>query len=585
MMERTTDDLAFPGMSRLLWLPDRSLMSGEFDFGYGNNDMSDFLHLEEFLNIAKEEDLFVIIRSGPFICAEFEFGGFPSWLLREESIDFRTSNTVYMNYVTRYFDVLMPILIKYQFRNWGPIIMFQVENEYSISGKHDLSYLELLRNQIITHGIEELLVTADNPEKETYGTLPNLFLMTGNFDTNPKDQLDKLKKIQPGRPTMTMEYWAGWFDFWGSIHNEKTVELFKYNYEQILQYPSSVNIYMFHGGTNFGFLNGAQNLYYDDWNTDYHSITSSYEYLSPLDESGDYTDKYWATKELLEKYNSIKTKLPSVPAAPTKTAYASVWMEKEMFLYDMLQSITPVYSTNVVAMEKLDINNGNGQSFGYVVYRKTNLNIPANAVLQIEGRACDTVMVLVNGILVSPWLAKSSDLNNTDFGTAMAIDSRLTISNEYLEGATLDIVVENWGRVNVGVYKQFKGLWQGGVKLDNDYLYDWTIYPLEFKKSWTDNLTQWNTLVPYSTGPSLYKGNLQINGDPQDTYVHMENWIKGIVIVNGFVLGRYAKMGPIQTLYLPAPLLRSGYNDILVFEHFKPAASIDFATYHIYRTY
>ncbi|XP_023022374.2 beta-galactosidase-1-like protein 2 [Leptinotarsa decemlineata] len=558
--------------------------SGEYDFGNGNNDMSNFLHLQEFLKTAREEDLFVIIRSGPFICAEFEFGGLPSWLLRENNIEIRTSNAAYMKHVTKYFNVLMPILAPHQFTEGGPIIMFQVENEYSISGKHDLKYLQLLRNLMISKGIKELLVTADNPDKETYGTLPDLFLMTGNFDKNPKTQLNILKSIQPNRPTMTMEYWGGWFDFWGNSHTKKTLEEFRYNYEEILRYPASVNIYMFVGGTNFGFLNGAQNLKYDDENTDFHSITSSYDYLSPLDESGDYTDKYWAAKELLAKYNRVHTKLPDVPSAPKKIAYGSVEMEKQIFLYYMLQSIKPVHSTNPIAMEKLDINNGNGQSYGYIVYRKTNLDIPANGILEIEGRVCDTVMVLVNGILVSPWLEKSSDLKNA-FGTSMTKNSKLTLTDKHLQGATLDIIVENWGRVNVGVYKQFKGIWQGGMKLNGNYLRDWTIYPLEFTKSWTNSLTQWSSILEDSKGPSLYRGTLEIKGTPEDTFIHMESWVKGIVIVNGFVLGRYARMGPVQTLYLPAPLLQSGKNDILVFEHFQPFRSVDFVKNHIYKSY
>ncbi|CAH1154969.1 unnamed protein product [Phaedon cochleariae] len=557
--------------------------SGEYDFGDGGNDMSDFLHLEEFLQIAKEEDLFTIIRSGPFICAEFEFGGFPSWLLREDNIELRTSNSTYMNYVTRWFGVLLPILAKFQFTKGGPVIMFQVENEYAVSGKHDLSYMKMLRNIMIDNGIQELLVTADNPSRKTYGTLSDLFLMTGNFDTDPKTQLDLLKEIQPNRPTMTMEFWAGWFDFWGGKHNKKTVDEFIYNYEQILKYPASVNIYMFHGGTNFGFLNGAQNLKYDDENSDYHSIISSYEYISPLDETGDYTDKYWATKDLLERYNPIKTQLPEVPPSPQKTAYASVKLEQEMFLFDMLKSITPVYSPNVIPMEKLDINDGNGQSYGYIVYQKSGLTIPANAVLQIEGRVCDNFMVLVNGILVSPWLERSRDLHKV--GTSMVKNSEIILSDKNLTEATLEIVVENWGRVNVGVYKQFKGLWQGGVKLDGEYLYDWTIYPLEFKSAWTNGLSNWQNTVSGSIGPALYKGTLTINESPQDTFVYMENWTKGIVIVNGFVLGRYAKMGPIQTLYLPAPLLVEGNNTIIVFEHFKPASFVNFTKNHIYESF
>ncbi|VEN37659.1 unnamed protein product [Callosobruchus maculatus] len=558
--------------------------SGQYDFGDGGNDMSDFLHLQEFMKIAKEEDLFVIARSGPFICAEFEFGGLPSWLLRESDIEVRTSNPTYMKYVTRFFSVLMPILAALQFTKGGPIIAFQVENEYSISGKHDLEYLKLLRNEILSHGITELLVTSDNPGKGTYGSLPDLFLMTGNFDDHIEGNLIQIQKNNlPNRPIMVMEYWGGWMDFWGDNHTEKGASLYRYNYEHILKHPASVNVYMFVGGTNFGFLNGAQNFKYDDWNTDYHSITSSYDYLSPISEAGDTTEKYWITKELLEKYNPIKTRLPEVPPNPKKIAYANVKMTQELYLDDLLKTIEPTWSKNVVPMENLNINDNSGQSYGYIVYRKTDVFIPANGSLLIEGRICDTAMILVNGILVSPWLQKSADLNK--FGTSMILNSYITLSDKELRGATIDIVVENWGRVNVGTYKQFKGLWQGQVKLNGAYLYDWAIYPLEFKAEWTRHLGNWRMKNTDSPGPVLYRGYLKIDGTPQDTFVHMEKWTKGIVIVNGFVLGRYAHMGPIQTLYLPATILRNGSNTIDVFEHYKGTWEVEFSDKHVYQNY
>ncbi|KAG5886129.1 hypothetical protein JTB14_021351 [Gonioctena quinquepunctata] len=554
--------------------------SGEFDFGNGGNDMSDFLNLEEFLKTAQEEDLFAIVRSGPYICAEFEFGGFPSWLLREKDIEVRTSNAVYVKLVTRFFNVLLPILASLQFINGGPILMFQVENEYANSGKKDYQYLKLLRQQLIDHGIKELLVTSDNPSRGAGGTIRNLFFMTGNFNTEPTKQLDMLRKLQPNRPLMTMEYWSGWYDVWGSRHNNQTVEVYKGVYEEILKYPSSVNIYMFHGGTNFGFMNGAENRKFDEENSDYHSIISSYDYSAPLDQAGRYTDKYFATKELLEKYNPIKTKLPEIPQELGTTVFSSVEIQQQLSFESALETLTPLYSKEVVSMEMLDLNNKSGQSYGYIVYRKTNLDIPANAVLTIEGRVCDTVMVLVNGELVSPWLEKAADLNK--FGTSRVKNGTLILSSIELTGATLDLVVENGGRVNIRVYKQLKGLWQGGVLLNDNYISDWTIYPLEFKKSWTGSLSGWQPFDASSSGPFLFRGSLLVNDPSQDTLVDMSLWTKGVVIVNGFVLGRYARMGPIQTLYLPAPFLKSGENSIIIFEHFKPHSKVDFSREHVY---
>uniref|UniRef100_A0A6P7G1Q1 Beta-galactosidase n=1 Tax=Diabrotica virgifera virgifera TaxID=50390 RepID=A0A6P7G1Q1_DIAVI len=557
--------------------------SGEYDFGNTTNDMSDFLHLEEFLKTAQEEDLFAIVRAGPFICAEFEFGGFPSWLLRDDNLEVRTNNEQYMNYVARFFNVLIPILAALQFTKGGPILMFQVENEYANgSQKKSTAYLEFLRQLMLNNGINELLVTADNPSRGAGGTIRNKFFMTANFKDNAKQNLDQIRALQPNKPLMTMEYYPGWFDFWGSKHNNVDLDGFIQVYEDILNYPSSVNIYMFHGGTNYGFLNGAENLKYDELETDYHSITSSYDYTSPLDESGEYSDKYWAVKNILEKHTKVKTKLPDVPPSRQKIAYGTVTIEKQLTIEEALQTITPVSSHSVIPMEKLDINGNSGQSFGYIAYRKV-LDIPANAILKIEGRVCDTVMVLVNGQLISPWLSRAADLNL--FGTSRIENGTLTLSQTYLQGATLDLIVENWGRINVKVYKQHKGLAQGGVLINNEYITDWLIYPLEFKKSWTNNINFQSSYNENTVGPVLYKGTLTIEGIPKDTFVDMRNWRKGITIVNGFVLGRYARMGPIQTLYLPAPLLKEGANNIVVFEHFSPNGKLDFSTAHIYESH
>ncbi|KAJ8917155.1 hypothetical protein NQ315_012647 [Exocentrus adspersus] len=554
--------------------------SGQFDFGSGGSEMEPFLDVAEFLKIAQEEDLFAIVRSGPFICGEFEFGGFPSWLLRED-MTVRTSDPAYMKYVTRFFNELMPILAPFQFQKGGPVIALQVENEYALMhNKADMAYLKSLRQLMLDNGIIELLVTSDNPVRGKVGTIPELFLMTANYDKDPVAQLDMMRKLQPGRPLMTMEYWAGWFDSWGGRHNSKTAEVFAQVYEAILSYPSSVNIYMFQGGTNFRFLNGASDTDASDGNAAFSPITTSYDYDSPLTEGGDYTDKYYKAKELLEKYNPVKTKLPEVPTLVPKVAYDAIPITGQLPLGDILDTVSSVDSEKLIPMEKLDINHNSGQSYGYIVYRKENLQIQANAVLTIEGRVCDTVMVLVNGKLVSPWLENMSDLDR--FGTWRWADSYLTLTEADLTNATLDLVVENWGRVNVVSYKQYKGLYQGAAKINDNELSDWKIFPLEFKKSWINKLGGWRDVDGASTGPSLLKATLTIEEEPKDTFVYMEEWKKGIVAVNGFVLGRYARMGPVQTLYLPAPFLKRGDNEIVVFEHFKPAEEVGFSTEHVY---
>ncbi|XP_060528721.1 beta-galactosidase-1-like protein 3 [Cylas formicarius] len=557
--------------------------SGVYDFGNGGSEMEDFLHLETFIELAQREDLFVIIRAGPFICAEFEYGGFPSWLLRERDIAFRSSNSVYMQYVSRWFNVLLPILAKHQFTKGGAIIMFQVENEFAQKDKgNDKTYLNELRQLMLDNGIVEILSTADNPWRGVGGTIRDEFFMTGNFDSDAIQNLDYLRSYQPGKPIMVMEYWSGWFDYWGTSHQTKAVEEFEEIFEQILWYPASVNVYMFIGGTNFGFLSGAENLAFDDLNTKFSPITTSYDYTALLTEAGDYTDKYYAAQRLIAKYNPFPTLLPEMPALVHRKAYSSVAVQEQITLYEVIPTLPSFVTYHPVSMENMDINNGNGQSYGYVVYRKT-LDLDANSLLKIVGRVCDTVIVLVNGKRVSPVLAKAADLNN--FGTWRTENSSLKLTDEDLRDATLDLVVENWGRVNVGVYYQPKGLWQGDIEINGEPVHDWLMYPLEFKKSWTDSLSQWKTFAVSDNNdePKIYRGNLEISDTPRDTYVDMENWTKGIVIVNGFVLGRYARIGPQQTLYLPAPFLIEGSNQIVVFEEFTSDSEVKFVTDPLYK--
>ncbi|KAH1000108.1 hypothetical protein HUJ04_000036, partial [Dendroctonus ponderosae] len=431
--------------------------------------------------------------------------------------------------------------------------------------------------------IVELLVTADNPWKGTGGTYTEYFLMTFNFDSDVDTNLATMEQLQPGRPLMVMEYWSGWFDYVASGHKTKTLETFQATYEPILARPASVNMYMFIGGTSWGFLSGSQNLAYDDLNTRFTPMTTSYDYSAPLAENGDYTDKYWLAQQLLAQYNPIKTLLPAPPALQGRVAYPSLSLQGQLSL-EALIGRAPAYDTPTpVSMENMDINNGSGQSYGFVVYRRAGLRLPEGAQLTIEGRVCDTVIVLVNGRRVSPLLQKAADLDQ--FGTWRTANSSLTLNGAELEGAQLDLVVENWGRANVGVYRQYKGLWQGGVTINNEPVTGWTMHALEFKRAWTNGLDGWEAVAAANEAPTLYRATLQVEGGAADTYVYMEEWTKGIVVVNGFVLGRYARIGPQQSLYLPAPFLREGANDILIFELFEAADLVQFATDIVYNNH
>lgn len=229
-------------------------------------------------------------------------------------------------------------------------------------------------------------------------------------------------------------------------------------------------------------------------------------------------------------------------------------------------------------MELLPINKNSGQSFGYILYRQKNINIPANAVLKISGYVRDTVLVFINGKLVSKAPKSKADLSG--FGFWKQHNSTLVLTTNALTNATLDLVVENFGRVNYGLlqdFRQFKGL-TAPVYLNNHELEDWFIKPLEFKKSDNVALAKWGwSQVLDLNAPSFYKFSLNITGKPQDTFVDMSGWSKGVTIVNGFVLGRHFFVGVVKTLYLPAPLLKSGINDIIIFEHYSSPNVLKFS--------
>ncbi|XP_031333503.1 beta-galactosidase-1-like protein 3 [Photinus pyralis] len=564
-----------------------------FDFGTGGSDMEEFLDLAQFLKTAQEEDLLAIVRPGPYICSEWEFGGFPSWLLRIKNIKLRTAEENYMSAVRRFYNVLLPILAAFQFTKGGPIIGFQIENEYGSTeqkGKFvpDRQYLTQLLQVYLTHGIVELLFTSDSPSTHgSVGTLPGVLFQTANFGSNPEKDFDRLKQLQPNKPAMAMEYWGGWFDHWSEKHHTRKNSDFNNVLERILRYPASFNIYMFIGGTNWGFLNGANIADGSVNNKGYQPDTTSYDYDAPLTEAGDYTEKYIMVKELIKKFSKVNLNTPQAPSITLKIAYPTINVTGQLKLKEIIDRVPEKFeSPTPISMEHLPMNNGAGQSYGYITYKKENLHIPANSVLTIEGHVCDTVMVLVNGMLVSKPLRSAVDLNG--FGYWRIANGKLHLGVEDVHNATLELVVENWGRNNFGYLEQFnqyKGIWQGGILLNNDKLLNWQIIPMEFKRKWNDNLTGWH--VPealWLAGPSMYRAMFVVN-ELADTFIDMKKWGKGIVIVNGFVLGRYASMlGPQQTLYLPAPLLRKGTNSIIVFEHFTASEEIAFSSQPIFYT-
>lgn len=345
-----------------------------------------------------------------------------------------------------------------------------------------------------------------------------------------------------------------------------------------------IDILFVTGGTNFGFLNGANTISLGQNNSGLEPTTTSYDYDSPISEFGNLTEKYFTIKSIISNHTTIKTKIPDIPDVRLPTKYPNLSAKGALSFYELINNPeVSVKSENVLPMEKLPINDNAGQSYGYIVYRKTNLKIPTNSILKIAGFVRDTVMVLINGKLVSRIPQNAADVCN--FGYWKLFNSTLSLTKDNNENLTLDLIVENMGRVNYGHIKnfaQFKGL-MDDVYLNNEKILGWNIIPFEFKKSWNKNLTGWSKETTISS-PALYKFELNLSNTPEDTFLDMRNWTKGIAIVNGMVLGRYFFVGPEQSLYLPAPFLKKGSNDIILFEHFKASKFLKFSKIPLYLT-
>jgi len=565
---------------------------GVYDFGQGNNDMSIFLDLVTYIKIAQEEDLFVIFRPGPYICSEWDFGGLPSWLMIDTSMQVRTSYPPYISRVDLYFDQLLPLVTDLQFtRGNGPIIAVQIENEYGAFGygdqPRDKVYLAHLRDKMTSLGVESMYFTSDTPtNSRDWGSIEGA-LQTANFQTGAAAQFDALQIYQPNLPLMATEFWSGWFDHWGQgYHDGSTAKSFSDTLNEIFSFGASVNFYMFHGGTNFGFMNGANNQADYPY---YQPDVTSYDYDSLLSEAGDYTPKYDMAQAIISSALTVQTLLPARPAATVKRAFASTGLAAYLTVADIISQVPSsllIQSRTVLSMENLPINNGNGQSYGFTVYRKT-VNIGAMSELQIRGHVRDFALVFINGQQQLPPVLSSSDLKN--FGTWVPSDAKFTLSSwRAMEGvplngkadAVLEIMVENLGRTNYGQphdFNQLKGLWEGAVSIDGTVLEDWEIIPLEFKSSWVASLTNWRANASLNTdGPALFRADFTVD-TPADTFLDMTEWGKGVVFINGFNLGRYwSYIGPQMTLYIPAPLLKTGSNTITIFEQYKAASQIKF---------
>jgi len=584
------------------------------------------LDLVGFLSAAQRVGLNTILRPGPYICAEVDFGGLPSWLLRQPDLRIRSSHPGYLEAVRRYLDWLLPIVAPLQYSLGGSIIAVQIENEYGKFG-NDRSYLEFLRTRMVEGGISELLFTCDYADRKELkaGALPGT-LQTVNFGAHigppSEDALDLLRLAhrsnsagsQPrnqddAQPKMVTELWSGWFDYWGQPHARVGAQRVVEVVEQLLEAGASFNLYMFHGGSNFGFTSGAHARA-----REHAPFTTSYDYDAPLSEDGRPTAKFKALKKLLRRPGELDRRPPPEsfvpPPAPARTAFKRVVLQEWLPMLTC-ESALPIAVDGIspLTMEMLPIARSGafdlaGQRYGYILYRTT---IPPGTARTVSLRlppVHDRAQIFVRpvevpagastdqshaGILVHRGGAELTQRQRQ----ARPFQQQLRHAVAVPEGgAVLDILVENMGRVGMGPMESMqeqKGL-MGNVTLGGKKLEGWQMYPFELDPEYilgnlassdcwrstiqpADNKSAAQSVgiasqepeVPTGGAPAFLRGTLIVD-QVADTWVGVSGLRKGVLFANGFNLGRFWYKGPQQRIYLPGAVLRQGNNDIIVLE-------------------
>lgn len=503
----------------------------------GQFDFSDGLDFPAFIRLAQKLGLNVLVRPGPYICSECDLGGMPGWLLAKPGIRFRCNNPVFLHYVKTYFHEILPRLVPLQCSHGGPVIAVQLENEYG-SYASDKKYLRVLMEYIRQYGIDIQLYTSDgtSPECLAGGTLPEL-PATVNFRCRPLQAFEHLDAFDTGfaNAHVAMELWVGKAWHWGIQPQHHSDESVAEDIRDIMNDHASVNCYMFHGGTNFAFFSGAN--YMDG----YMPLLTSYEVDAILDEAGNPTPKYYAVQKVMEEFRPGST----APALPSPSqAYDSIEIVDCVSLADSLDILsTPVQMPLPQPMEF------QGQSFGFIQY-STSVQ-PYQSGTYIFENMRDRALVFLDGIMVA--VVYRNDPEQT-----VLLDVKK-------ENTKLEVLVENMGRINFGtkMESEFRGMSgfhkQGHVM----HLSNWTVHSLP--------LDDWSQLhfrseFPSAPTPAFYRAFLNIMEKPKDTFLKFPDGTRGYVQVNGFNVGRYWTIGPQRTLYIPAPLLKCGENQIVVFE-------------------
>ncbi len=508
----------------------------------GEWDASGWNDLGRFLDLVHAEGMDAIVRPGPYICAEWHNGGLPVWLTGTKG-GLRSSEPSYLAEVSAYLRRVYEIVSPRQIDRGGPVVLVQIENEYGAYGA-DTAYLEHLVAVTREAGITVPLTTVDQPTDRMLedGSLPGLH-KTGSFGSRSRERLATLRKHQPTGPLMCSEFWDGWFDWWGGVHHTTDVAAAASELDVLLAAGASVNIYMFHGGTNFGLTNGANDK------GRYLPLVTSYDYDAPLDEAGEPTAKFFAFRDVIAKYAPVPDELPArgatAPAFEVALSSRGAWTDATASapVTDRPQTFDALGHLSALVRYDVELPVGGG-------------------ILSIDD-VRDLAWVSVDGQPVGT-------LSRTRHDRTIRIPS----------GRTLSILVEDQGRVNYDHrLGEEKGL-IGDVTLDGVALRGWRSTPLDvaaIAASLTESQAEPLAEPPAEAadaGPIAWSADFALDA-ATDLFLDTATWGKGYAFVNGFFLGRYWRNGPQRTMYVPAPATRAGANSLVVLEleHLDPRAA------------
>ncbi|MFP3467457.1 beta-galactosidase [Leifsonia sp. SIMBA_070] len=497
-----------------------------------------WLDLRRFLLAVADEGMHAIVRPGPYICAEWDNGGLPAWLFTDPAVGIRRSEPTFVAAVSRFLQNVLEIVRPLQVTEGGPVLLVQVENEYGAYGD-DAEYLRHLVQVMREAGITVPLTTVDQPQDDMLenGSLPGL-LKTASFGSRSRERLATLRRHQPTGPLMCSEFWDGWFDSWGTHHHTTPVAESAADLDELLSLGASVNLYMFHGGTNFGFTNGANDKGV------YQPIVTSYDYDAPLDEAGEPTEKFWAFRDVIAKYAPVpQLDAVSAAAAPAFT----VPFDAAVPLWAVTDRLGEWSHTD--ALPTFD---DLGHYSGLGLYR-TEIDTSEPAVLEF-GEVRDRAYVSVG-------TSRLGVLARDHHDSAIALSP---------SRGTLTVLVEDQGRVDYGPrIGEPKGL-IGPVQLNGEELRRWSVLPLELSsiepvREALVAAVGRGAAPERLAGPVFARAVFEVE-EPGHLFLDTTGWGKGVAWINGFNLGRYWTRGPQQTLYVPRGVLRAGTNELIVLE-------------------